>query len=229
MPRSSNTLDVYLEIGKKRTIASAIDWPGWARVGRDEQAALDALVAYGPRYAKLLHGTKLTFHTPADASALSVVERLEGNATTDFGAPDIAPAYDEAPIDDAALQRFETLLRAYWQAFDSAVSAAHGKELRKGPRGGGRDLDNIVWHVVRSDRGYLGRLAWKREQPEAEDLAVERDRTRQAVLDALAAAARGETPERGPRGGVLWRPRYFVRRVAWHVIDHIWEIEDRMI
>ena len=41
-------------------------------------------------------------------------------------------------------------------------------------------------------------------------------------------AASGEMPERGPRGGVLWKPRYFVRRAAWHALDHAWEIEDRL-
>jgi hypothetical protein len=50
---------------------------------------------------------------------------------------------------------------------------------------------------------------------------------RQAMLKALESAARGEIPERGPRGGVRWTPRYFVRRSAWHVVDHVWEIEDR--
>jgi hypothetical protein len=51
---------------------------------------------------------------------------------------------------------------------------------------------------------------------------------RQAVLGALRAAARGEFPLLGPRGGRRWTPRYFVRRDAWHVLDHVWEIEDRI-
>jgi len=40
---------------------------------------------------------------------------------------------------------------------------------------------------------------------------------------------RGEIPHQGPRGGALWTPRYFVRRVAWHTVDHLWEIEDRIV
>jgi hypothetical protein len=24
-----------------------------------------------------------------------------------------------------------------------------------------------------------------------------------------------------------WSPRFFVRRSAWHALDHAWEIEDR--
>jgi hypothetical protein len=157
-----------------------------------------------------------------------VVERLEGNATTDFGAPDVAPACDATPINESELPHFEALLKACWRAFDGAVRRAAGKELRKGPRGGGRDVDAIVGHVLGADAGYLARLAWKHKQAEAEDQGKELARTRQAILDALAVAVRGELPERGPRGGVIWTPRYFVRRVAWHVLDHAWELEDRI-
>ena len=229
MARSANIIDVYLEIGKKRTFAGAIDWPGWCRIGRDEAAALQALVDTGPRYARVLHAVRIAFQTPADISKLAVVERLEGNTTTDFGAPDIAPSIDTRSVDDAELRRFQTLLRAYWRAFDAAVRTASGKELRKGPRGGGRDLDEIVRHVLGAEAAYLARLAWKREKGEAKDLREEQDHIRQAVLNALEAAAHGELPERGPRGGVVWSPRYFVRRLGWHVLDHIWEIEDRIV
>jgi hypothetical protein len=229
MTQSPHAIDVYLEIGKKRTFAGAIDWPGWCRIGRDEGAALQALVDSGPRYAGVLHATQVAFHAPDDASAFAVVERLEGNTTTDFGAPDIAPSSDSRPIDAADLRRFQALLQAYWQAFDAAVQLATGRELRTGPRGGGRDLDGIVQHVLRADAGYLARLAWKFRTPQTADLSDKLAYTRQAILDALAAAVRGELPGRGPRGGVIWKPRYFVRRVAWHVLDHVWEIEDRIM
>jgi hypothetical protein len=229
MARSSKTIDVYLEIGDKRTFAGAIDWPGWCRIGRDEESALQALVDSGPRYADVLHAAKIAFQTPADISALVVVERLEGNTTTNFGAPDIAPSSDAQPIDDAELKRLQKLLKAYWKAFDATCAAAFGKELRKGPRGGGRDLEAIIQHVMGAEGGYLGALAWKRPKDEAADLSEALERTRQAVLEALAAAARGETPKRGPRGGKVWAPRYFVRRLGWHVLDHLWEIEDRVM
>lgn len=223
-----NTIEVYLEIGKKRTFASAIDWPGWCRSGRDEGSALQALFDYGPRYAKVLYTAQIAFQAPADVSMFAVIERLEGNTTTDFGAPDIAPSSDMKPVDQAELQRFQTLLETYWQAFDAAVRRASGKKLRKGPRGGGRDLEGIVQHVLGADASYLRRLAWKFKKGEGENLSEKLSQSRQAVLNALAAAVRGEVPERGPRGGVIWTPRYFVRRVAWHVLDHLWEIEDRV-
>jgi hypothetical protein len=227
MARASRTIDVYLEIGDKRTFAGAIDWPGWCRAGRDEDSALQALVDCGPRYAGVLHAAHIAFHAPADTSALAVVERLEGNTTTDFGAPDVAASSDAQSIDDAELQRLQKLLKAYWKAFDAATRAASGKQLRKGPRGGGRDLDAIVGHVLGAEQGYLARLAWKRPKGETADLDEGLELTRKTVLEALAAAARGETPKRGPRGGQIWSPRYFVRRVGWHVLDHLWEIEDR--
>lgn len=228
MVHLANQINVYLEIGQKRTFAGASDWPGWCRAGRDEAAALQALCDYGARYAGVLHAATIDFQSPAEVSEFNVVERLTGNATTDFGAPDIGPSGDGVPIDDAELQRFQSLLQACWQAFDRAVELAAGKELRKGPRGGGRDLETIVGHVLGADVSYLGRLAWKHQRDEAASLSAELDRTRQAILAALAAAARGEIPTRGPRGGVIWPARTFVRRVAWHVLDHLWEIEDRV-
>jgi hypothetical protein len=225
-------MDVYLEIGKTRTFAGAIAWPGWCRAAktsaeRGEEAALQALLDNGPRYARVLHAARVEFEPPADLAELTVVERLEGDSTTDFGAPSIAPSSDTQPVDDAELQRLQTLLKACWQAFDAAIEEATGKELRKGPRGGGRELDGIVQHVLGSDAGYLGALGWKLEKRKAEELSEQLSRTRQAVLDALEAAVQGELPARGPRGGVRWTPRYFVRRLAWHVLDHLWEIEDR--
>jgi hypothetical protein len=228
MAKASNKLEVYLEIGKKRTFAGALDWPGWSRSGHDEASALQALLDYGQRYARILPKS-LKFHPPTDVSAFTVVERLEGNATTDFGAPDITPLSDKRPVDEAELKRLQTLLKAYWKAFDAAVLSASRKELRKGPRGGGREVEGIIQHVLGAEGGYLSRLGWKFKRNEAGDLDEELARTRQAVLEGLAAAAHGETPKQGPRGGIIWTPRYFVRRDAWHVLDHLWEIEDRII
>ncbi|HLF27497.1 MAG TPA: hypothetical protein VJG32_14275 [Anaerolineae bacterium] len=229
MARSSNRITVYLEIGEKRTFAGAIDWPGWCRSGRDEESALQALFDSGPRYARVLRATRLKFRAPTDKSAFNVSERLDGAPTTDFGAPGIAPAVDAHDVKAAELRRFQTLLAACWRAFDAAAKAARGKDLRKGPRGGGRDLEGIVKHTLGSDAGYLAQLGWKFKIAEEADSDEELRRIRQDILKGLASAARGEIPERGPRGGVRWRPRYFVRRIAWHVLDHAWEIEDRTI
>jgi hypothetical protein len=214
---------VYLEVGDKRVFAGAIDWPGWARSARGEDAALEALFAYAPRYARVLKGTRLGFEVPEDPSSLTVVERLRGTATTDFGAPDIPPPVDAEPVRDADLRRFATLHRACWRAFDRAAEAAEGAELTKGPRGGGRDLEKIVDHVLGSDEGYLSMIGAK-APPGGPDGRAQR--VRRALLDALEVAVREGVPP-GPRGGKRWTPRYFVRRSAWHALDHAWEIEDR--
>jgi len=228
MRRSSGKVNVYLERGEQRTFAGAVDWPGWIRAARDEGSALQALCEYGPRYARALRGTRLGFRAPTDASAFSVIQRLKGDATTDFGAPDVSPSGDARPIGDDELRRFLALLRACWRTFDLAARSAQGEELRLGRRGGGRNLEGIVQHVAGAEQAYLGRLGWKTEEGEEGDPAELILRTRQAILKALPWASRAKSPARGPRGGLRWKPRYFVRRVAWHVLDHAWEIEDRI-
>jgi hypothetical protein len=222
----AGTIDVYLERGAKRTFAGALDWPGWCRGGRDEASALQSLLDYGPRYVEALAPAGLKLQLPADSCALSVVEQLEGDATTDFGAPGAAPSYDALPLDEPGLRRLERLLQACWQAFDRAAQGAVGKELQKGPRGGGRDLDKLIAHVLDVEAAYLRQLGWKLGQggEKREERVAE---LRKAALEALAAAARGEIPARGPRGGERWTARYFVRRAAWHLLDHAWELEDR--
>jgi hypothetical protein len=157
-----------------------------------------------------------------------VAERLQGNATTDFGAPGKVPAADDGSLDRRQLTRSLRILEACWDALDTAVEAATGRELRKGPRGGGRDLDKIVRHVIEADGGYLAQIGAKHQPGEGEQ-KVELGRVRGAIRDTLASTVGVEPVRRGPRGGVRWPPRYFVRRSAWHVLDHAWEIEDRTI
>jgi hypothetical protein len=221
-------IPVYLEVGRKKIFAGALDWPGWCRAAGNEEAALAALAAYAPRYARIFSRTAIDFAPPDDPAAFAVVERLEGNSTTDFGAPDRAPAHDAEPFDEAARERSEAILAAIWRAFDRAVAVAEGKELRKGPRGGGRELEGVVRHVLGADAAYLRRLAQRFSADKGVPLDAELRRTREAIRSALEAGAHDEIPAKGPRGGALWSPRYFVRRVAWHNLDHLWEIEDRI-
>ncbi len=219
-------VEVYVEAIAKRAFAGAVDWPGWCRSGRDEEAALEALFGYGSRYARVLKGSGVRFTAPARPSTLSVVERMKGDATTDFGAPSIAPEADATPIDGRWLTRNEKVLRACWKAFDRAVAGVTG-ELRKGPRGGGREVDAIVGHVLGAEGGYLRMIARKPPGFAEEDASAAREPVRAAVLEGLERAVVDGIPERGPRGGARWSARYFVRRDAWHVLDHAWEIEDR--
>jgi hypothetical protein len=227
--RSLKKIDVYLEIGKKRTFAGATNWPGWCRNGRDEASALQSLFDYGPRYARVLRTARLGFQAPTDVSTFFVLERLEGNTTTDFGALGVTPSSDTKPISSVELQRFQRLLKVCWRTFDVSVRAATGKALRTGPRGGGRHLKGIIQHLLDGDRGHLSQVGWKLQPGKGNDLDNQLKQTRQAILSALTSSAHGEIPLKGPRGGVRWHPRYFVRRVAWHVLDHAWEIEDRVL
>jgi hypothetical protein len=218
--------EVYVETGAKRTFAAAVDWPGWARSGRDEETALQALFDHASRYERIVRRSRLGgFQRLSDVADLVVVERLRGTSTTDFGAPDVTASVDVPPLDEPGRRRLSRVLRACWRAFDDAVAAADGVLLRPGPRGGGRDLPSIVEHVVGAEASYLRRIAGT--PPTIEDPATDVKRVRAAVLDALASAARHGVPERGPRGGKMWTARYFVRRAAWHVVDHAWEIENR--
>jgi hypothetical protein len=227
MPPSSE-INIYLEIGQKRVFAAAIDWPGWCRSGGDEASALQALCDYGLRYARIVNTTQLNFPAPVNPSAFTVIERLAGNASTDFGAW-CCPIQRYATVDDPSSNVCKPL-EACWYAFDVAVGSAAGKELRKGPRGGGREVDQIVRHVLDADGGYLSSLGWKLKLNEADSAEKRLEQTRQAILDGLASAARGEVEARGPRGGLRWTPRQFVRRVAWHALDRSpGDIDDRII
>ena len=197
---------VYLEVGSKRVFALAVDWPGWARGGRDEAAALGALEAYSERYAPIAAAAKLAFKP----GSFEVVERVPGNATTDFGAPGVAPELDEGAVSTSAASRDAALLAAVWAYFDRVVAGAPAS-LRTGPRGGGRDRDKIVAHVADAELMYASAIGLKGKSG-----------TREAILTVVGQAS----PPRA-ESGWKWPARYMVRRSAWHVMDHAWEVEDR--
>jgi hypothetical protein len=215
-------VEVYLEVGAKRTFAGALDWPGWCRSAKDADGALEALVDAAPRYAATLRGTRLGYTAARSVDAFEVVERLRGDATTDFGAPSIAPKADRPPLEGAELDRQLRILRACWREFDRSVSAARGRRLATGPRGGGRSLDAIVEHVLGAESGYLRMIAGTPPRDGSGSGPVH-----DAVVEALERGAIEGIPARGPKGGKRWSARYFVRRAAWHVLDHAWELDDR--
>lgn len=215
------TTPVVVEVGKKRSFASALDWPGWCRAGRDERAALENLVAHGDRYGSVVAAVAPSFTPPASVAALEVVERLPGSASTEFGAPGSQPSADSASVPGDDLAQLEAILRACWTAFDDAAAGAKGLTLTTGPRGGGRVLEAIVQHVTEAEGAYLRRLGAR--APQEADLRT----VHASFIEALGARARGEVPDEGPRGGKRWPVRFAVRYAAWHVLDHAWEIEDR--
>lgn len=205
---------VYVERGSKRVFASAADWPGWSRGGKDEASALATLSAYAQRYAPVPRLAGLTF--AEREPAFEVVERLSGGASADFGVPG-TPARDEARAPTPAQgKRMRSLLEASWTYLDMARAKAPAA-LRKGPRGGGRDREPIYDHVVGAEVEYAKRLGLRLKQPPGGDAAAVRA-FRDAILEGMGDSSREKK----------WPLAYFVRRAAWHVLDHAWEMEDRI-
>ncbi len=225
---TANLLDIYLETGSTKIFACSIDWPGWCRSGKSELAALETLLAYLPRYSATLQNNGLDFPFARDVRDFNIIERVKGDYATNFGVPDVLLASDSARLNPEQVARFSKILAACWQSFDAALKAGHGKVLRKGPRGGGRELMEIASHVAHAEKGYLRHLGWNGNLPDEADIYLWISRERNEILEGIQAAYRGEDPAQGPRGGKIWPLRFFFRRAAWHVIDHAWEIEDRI-
>ncbi len=220
--------EIYLEIAKKKVFACALQWPGWCRSGKDEEAALQILLDYAPRYFPLLQSTGLSFSIPKGKDELIVVDRVPGSPATSFGVPESIRPADTAPMTDVEIKSSEIILAALWAGFDRAVQLADGKQLRKGPRGGGRELQEINDHVANAELGYLRHLGLTITISYSGEVPGSLDQARREVINGIEVAALGNLPTKGPRGGKLWPLRYFIRRLAWHVTDHLWEIEDRI-
>lgn len=209
-------LAVAIEQGKKRVFASALDWPGWSRSGKTESEAVEALLAYAPRFAPVARRCGLPF---ADTFDAEVEERAGGGSATDWGVPSaLTFAADRRPVDGEEAARLSAIVAAAWATFD-AVAASAPAELRKGPRGGGRDRDKMVAHVDDSDWYYAKDMGIRLPEP-ATRADVESMRVH--MLEALREPSDGS-----PIGGRRWPARYAARRIAWHALDHAWEMEDR--
>jgi len=206
---------VLVEATPTKVFASALDWPGLARGGKDEERAIAALVATAGRYAAVARAAGETFEP--DGMDLHVVERVDGDSGTAFGVPSRVAAADREPSDEAEAARLAEIVAAAWKAFDR-IAADAPEELRKGPRGGGRDRTKIVDHVNGADAAYAAVMGRKRHADDRD--AVEAMRS--DLLELLRRPSDGS-----PLAGKRWPPRYAARRIAWHALDHAWEIEDR--
>ena len=211
----SKPLRLFVEETPKKVFVSALDWPGLARGAKTEDLAVESLLAHLPRYAKVAHKAGERFD-PHDVD-LEVVSRTEGDAGSGFGIPSLVAPEDREPVDAREARRIASLVQASWDVFDAVASKAP-ESLRKGPRGGGRDRSKIVEHVTLSDGGYARSLGIKGDPETADGLAA----IREAVLEVLRSTSDGS-----PIADRKWPPRYAARRVAWHALDHAWEIEDR--
>ncbi len=156
---------VTLEIGPrgKKVVAVAPDWPGLARGATTGEAAIERLLSYVPRYAPVaqLAGMEAAL---AASTAVDVVERYPGTGSTDFWGISFAlSSVDRQAMSGEALERELTLLRACWAFFDE-VRARVSAELRRGPRGGGRDRDRIVRHTVGTEQDWAKKLGVRTPQ-----------------------------------------------------------------
>ena len=212
-------IGVAIEVGARKVFATAVDWPGWSRPGRTEALALEALAVAAGRYVAVVALSGEALSTPGLAD-LEVIERNPAGAGTDFGVPSVVTDHDRRPTSQAEADRLRRLVAAAWAAFDR-ISAAAPAELRKGPRGGGRDRDKIIDHVLESDHAYSQVMGIRVVAPSRGDPASI-ETMRSALLAALGVASDGS-----PLGGRRWPPRYAANRIAWHALDHAWEIEDR--
>jgi hypothetical protein len=209
---------VVIETGSKKVFASAIDWPGWSRSGRTEDEALATLATYTARYRAVAERAAVPGVTAA-ATGFDVMDRVDGGGATDFGVPGHPSAHEDEPMTEAECARQVRLLQACWATFDDVASTVSA-ELRKGPRGGGRDRDEIVLHVFESERNHVRKLGLRTPASammSRAGLLEQRDVVCQAIERINTF---GETPG-------TWPLRYALRRIGWHVLDHAWEMEDK--
>ena len=215
----SASSNVYIESGAKRAFACSLEWPGLARSGKTEEVALTALASYVPRYLPVAARAAVDFDL-SDNQQWLVVERVPTRSGgADFGVPTTVLASDYGDLEAKEAFRTAALLSASWDFLDAAAAEAP-PELRKGPRGGGRDRDAVVAHVAAAEQLFGRKVGLRLPVPApGESDVVVANRT--AVLEWCRSG------KAQPEAREAWPPRYAARRLIWHVLDHAWEIEDR--
>jgi hypothetical protein len=219
----ADDLRVVIETGPKgkMTVAVAPDWPGLARGAKTEEAAIERLVSYLPRYTPV---TKLAGMGDKFAACrtVDVVEHYPGTGSTDFWGISFAFSdIDQQAVSGDELDRELTLMRACWAFFDDVRSRVSA-EMRKGPRGGGRDRDQIVRHTIVAELDWAKKVGLVSPYPEG---AMLTDEQRHAHRDAYCQAIRAFHAEGKPAR--TWPLRFLIRHTAFHTMDHAWEMEDK--
>ncbi len=202
-------------------MAFAVDWPGWSRGARTPELALGTLESYRDRYRPIALAARMV--TEFDRGGpLEIIEDRVGTGSTDFWGISFSPsACERDPMAADELDRKILLLRACWTFFDR-VAANASAEMRRGPRGGGRDRDQIIRHTIRTEsEEFAKRLGLRIPERAAltpEGLASHRT----AYIQAMRAYNAGEgRPMR------TWSLPFLIRHSAYHVMDHAWEMEDK--
>jgi hypothetical protein len=218
-PMAKKRLEISEEVAAKKAFVWAIDWPGWCRAGKDAELARAALVEYASRYAVVAKAAGLKLPV-MDGIDLDVVESVGGGGGTEFGVPSVITDHYHRRVTAAEAKRLANLVEASWTVFDR-VAAKAPAALRKGPRGGGRDRDKMIGHVIGADHAYAREIGVRLPEPDSTDRkAVNAER--RAVIEVLGRASDG-----APLADRKWTLRYAARRIAWHALDHAWEMQDR--
>lgn len=216
---------VYIEEGARRYFACSLDWPGLCRSGKSEEAALEALGLYVPRYAKVAARAGQTFGLN-DGTRWEVVAKVPTRSGgADFGVPTTVLESDAQLLGKAEGRRSAAVLEASWDYLDDVVAEAPAT-LRKGPRGGGRDRDAIAAHVAAAEQMFAAKVGVKLPVPQPGDEATVKS-NRAEVLRWCQDAAPGVHRAAVAQRVKDWPARYAIRRLTWHVLDHAWEIEDK--
>ena len=205
----------------KRAVAFAVDWPGWSRGAKTPELALAMLESYRERYRPVAVAARMANEFDA-AGALNVVEDRVGTGSTDFWGISFSPStLEHDSMDDIEMNRKIVLLRSCWAFFD-AVASQVSVELRKGPRGGGRDRDQIIRHTVRTESEEFAKRLGLRV-PAGGALTPEglRDH-RETYVATMRAYNAGE----GKRMR-SWNLPFLIRHSAFHTMDHAWEMQDK--
>jgi hypothetical protein len=207
------------EAGAKKAFAWAIDWPGWARGGKTPELARAALIGYAPRYVAVAAVAGLELPDVTEGLC-DIADSVPGGSGTDFGVPSSITDADRRQVTAPEAERLAALIAAAWKVFDRVADGAP-ETLRKGPRGGGRDRDKMISHVIEADHAYAREIGVRLPEPHfGEPEAAQAERA--AMLEVLRRPSDG-----GPLAGRRWTQRYAARRIAWHALDHAWEMEDR--
>jgi hypothetical protein len=205
----------------KRSVAFSVDWPGWSRGAKSDELAVETLESYRARYRPVARLAKMARAFDA-AGPLQIVEERVGSGMTDFWGISFAPSsVEQGPMSKPELERAITLLRACWAFFDD-VGARVSSEMRKGPRGGGRDRDTIIRHTIRNESEDFARRVGLRV-PEYGAMTPEGLRDyRETYVAAMRAYNAGEL-----KPMKSWTLPFLIRHSAFHTLDHAWEMEDK--
>jgi hypothetical protein len=215
----ADRIEIGEERGAKRTFVWVLDWPGWCRGGKDTPLAIESLVEHGPRYAAVARAAGLQL-PEVSTQDLVTVESVGGGSGTDFGVPSAVTDSDRRPTTKPEAERLAAIVEAAWAILDR-IAASAPAELRKGPRGGGRDRDKMLGHVIEADGAYAHEMGLKLPAGSLHDRPTV-DAVRSAMLEVIRRPSDG-----APLAGRRWPVRYAARRIAWHALDHAWEMEDR--